>query len=68
MVYLAGYPEGIALNQPDRGSETLPKANWIRTDKVVSLNRAGGEKIGQVSATVRLQAVHPSARHEECQA
>lgn len=54
----AGHPEGIALNQPDLQSGTLPKASWIRTDKVVSLNRAlVAKEIGRVSATVRLQAV-----------
>ncbi len=54
----AGHPEGIALNQPDMKSGILPKASWIRTDKVVSLNRAlVAKEVGRVSATVRLQAV-----------
>jgi mRNA interferase MazF len=55
----AGHPEGIALTQPDMRSGTLPKASWIRTDKVVSLNRAlVAKEVGRVSASVRLQAVH----------
>lgn len=54
----AGHPEGIALNQPDLRSGTLPKASWIRTDKVVSLNCAVvAKEIGRVSAALRLQAV-----------
>jgi mRNA interferase MazF len=54
----AGHPEGIALNQPDIQTVTLPKASWIRTDKVVSLNRAVvAKEIGRVSAALRLQAV-----------
>ena len=31
----AGHPEGIALNQSDLQTGVLPKASWIRTDKVV---------------------------------
>lgn len=55
----AGHPEGIALNQPDMQSGILPKASWIRTDKVVSLNRALVVKeVGRVSTSVRLQAVY----------
>ncbi|HHW75782.1 MAG TPA: type II toxin-antitoxin system PemK/MazF family toxin [Xanthomonadaceae bacterium] len=55
----AGHPEAIPLNQLDMRSGTLPKASWIRTDKVVSLNRAlVAKEVGRVSATVRLQAVH----------
>ncbi|MFO1372209.1 MAG: type II toxin-antitoxin system PemK/MazF family toxin [Candidatus Competibacteraceae bacterium] len=55
----AGHPEGIALNQIDMQTGMLPKASWIRTDKVISLNRAlVAKEVGRVSATVRLQAVH----------
>lgn len=60
----AGHPEGIALNQPHMRSGTLPKANWIRTDKVGSLNRAlVAKEIGRVNAALHLQAVRwPCAR------
>ena len=55
----AGHPEGIALNQSDLQTGVLPKASWIRTDKVVSLNRAlVAKEIGKVDAALRLQAVH----------
>jgi mRNA interferase MazF len=55
----AGHPEGIALNQSDLQTGVLPKASWIRTDKVVSLNRAlVAKEIGKVAAVLRLQAVH----------
>jgi hypothetical protein len=54
----AGHPEGIALNQPDIQTVMLPKASWIRTDKVVWLNRAlVAKEVGRVSTSVRLQAV-----------
>ncbi len=54
----AGHPESLALNQLDMQSGTLPKASWIRTDKLVSLNRAlVAKEIGTVSAVLRLQAV-----------
>ena len=37
----------------------LPKASWIRTDKVVSLNRAlVAKEIGKIDAVLRRQAVH----------
>ena len=55
----AGHPEGIALNQSDLQTGVLPKASWIRTDKVVSLNRAlVAKEIGKVAAVLRLQVVH----------
>ena len=54
----AGHPESLALNQPDMRAGTLPKSSWIRTDKVVSLNRAlVAKEIGQVSPALRLRAV-----------
>jgi len=53
------HPESLALNQPDMQVGMLPKASWIRTDKVVSLNRALVVKeIGKIEAGLRLQAVH----------
>lgn len=55
----AGHPESLALTQLDMQAGTLPKASWIRTDKVVALNRAlVAKEIGKVGAALRLQAVH----------
>ncbi len=54
-----GHPDSLALAQSDMQTGTLPKASWIRTDKVVSLNRAlVAKEIGKVGAALRLQAVH----------
>ena len=55
----AGHPESIALNQSNMQTGVLPKASWIRTDKVVSLNRTlVAKEIGKVDAVLRRQAVH----------
>ena len=54
----AGHPDSLALTQPDMQTGTLPQASWIRTDKVVSLNRALVKKeIGKTSTALRQQAV-----------
>ena len=53
-----GHADNMAILQSMMESGTLPKASFIRTDKVVSLNQSLIVKeVGKVTESLRLQAV-----------
>ncbi|MDS4021624.1 MAG: type II toxin-antitoxin system PemK/MazF family toxin [Candidatus Competibacter sp.] len=53
----AGHAHGIALLPADMRAGTLPKASWVRTDKIISLNRALVVKeVGKAAESLRIQA------------
>jgi len=53
-----GHADHIVILPVDIVSGTLPKASFIRTDKVVSLNQSLVVKeVGKLSDSLRLQAV-----------
>lgn len=54
----AGHADNMAILPVDLVSGTLPKASFIRTDKIVSLNQSLMIKaVGEISDSLRLQAV-----------
>lgn len=54
----AGHADNVAILQSLMESGVLPKASFIRTDKIVSLNQSLIVKvIGKVTESLRLQAV-----------